>query len=175
MNASAFQAVVRTDRQIQIFDWFFQVAILFFAFAFDHVVIDDFLFGQINDQLIVIDHHLRSHTDGISGIDGAVGPDFNCQLVIVGRIFNSGFFYFVIRFLDGCVDAVNGDVVDIVTMNGVFFGTDIAVALSRLHHHSQFLAGIDVADIVIRIVDRHLFVCQDIGCVDVFGSNDSDI
>jgi hypothetical protein len=87
--------------------------------------------------------------------DGAVGPDFHDELVVVGALADAGVFDVVADALDGAVDGVDGDHADFLLFLGLVLlgGGDVAAALGDGEFHLEGDLVGEGADDEILVVD----------------------
>src|SRR5258708_17171687 len=112
LDVGVLQAVVAAHGKLQLFDGAIQV--------FEPRIVDDILrhldvlgwLVDVDDDTDVILHPLRAQPDGVLRGDGAVGPDFDHQLFVVGHLSETGRFDRAIDLAHGRVNAVHQIVLD---------------------------------------------------------------
>ena len=100
--------------------------------------------------------------DGIPGVDGAVGPHLQGQLVIVRGIAHTGVLHGVVDLADGGVDGVHRDHTDDGLSGLVLVGGDIAPAMGQGQLHAQSGIGTQGGDVEVGIQDLHVGVRLDV-------------
>ena len=70
----------------------------------------------------MIDQDLCSFLKRLFGEDGAIGGDFNNQLLVVGLLVNAEVFYCVLHIFDWRIDRVDGQSLDILDIDLVLIG-----------------------------------------------------
>ena len=103
----------------------------------------------------------------IPGVDGAVGPHLQGQLVIVGEITHTGVLNGIVDLLDRSVDGVHRDQADDRLGRLVPVGRDIAPAVGQRQLHVEGGIGAQGGDVVVGIQDLHLAVSLDIAGSDL--------
>ena len=100
--------------------------------------------------------------DGIPGVDGAVGPDLQRQLVVVRGVAHTGVLHGIIDLADGGVDGVNGNDANDGLGGLVLVGGDIAPAVGQRQLHAQGGVGTQGGDVEVGIQDLHVGVRLDV-------------
>ena len=85
-------------------------------------------FLEVDEDRHVVLQQLRGLADRILRRDGAVGPDFDGQLVVVGHLAETGGLDGVVDLADRRVDRVDRDVAERQILVEVAVGADIAAA-----------------------------------------------
>ena len=86
-----------------------------------------------------------------AGSDGAVGPHFEGQLVVVGDLSETGGLDGVITFPYGRVDGVDGNESDAQVFVEVLVGGDVAAAALEAHFHIELAAFADGGDVDVLV------------------------
>src|SRR5277367_4881965 len=155
LDVGVLQAVVGAHGKFQLFD---VVHRLFKVDKDAHVVFDEF----------------GGETDGILRGDGAVGPDFDHQLFVVGHLAETRGFDGVVHFAHRRVDAVHRDVADGQVFVVVAIGGDVTAAVLYAHLDLQFAAFADGGDVDAFIENGEVLVLFDLrggdraGLLDVY-------
>ncbi len=99
--------------------------------------------------------------DGLFRLQGAVGPDFQRQLIIVGNLAYTGILNGVVHLLNGGEDTVHGDHTDRHVGVLVLVSADIATALIKGQLHLQMGILIQGGDVHIGIDDLDFIIHLD--------------
>ena len=119
--------------------------------------------GVLDERVEVLPHDLGPFHQGHVRADGAVGPDFQNQLVVVGPLADAG-------FLDVVLDAdhrgeagVDRDDADLPFLARVFVGRAVAPAILDGHLDDERHIIGHGGDDVLGVDDLHRFVGDDVG------------
>ena len=94
---------------------------------------------------------LGSQADRIGGKHGAVGPDFERELVVVGDLAKTGGFDDVVDAAHRRVDRIDGDEAQAQVGVEVLVGGDVAAAALEAHFHLQLAAFGDGGDVDVLV------------------------
>ena len=94
----------------------------------------------------------------VRGKHGAVGPDLDGELVVVGDLTETSRLNEVVDLADGRVDGVNGDESEAEVGVEVLVGRDVAAAALEAHLHVDLAAFADGADVDVLIEDLDVAV-----------------
>ena len=135
----------------------------------------DFL-RQVYEQIEVVAENLRAERNCVAGGDGAVGPDLESQLVIVGQVAYTGVFNRVVDLVDRRVDRIHRNDADGGLMLLVLLSRNIAAAGSHRNLHGQAGIAHQSSDMQVGIQDLDFAVCVDVTGLDfaLAGSLDVD-
>src|SRR6202035_4122619 len=124
----SFQTVQRTDREIQVLDRHVrEPRRQIIALLQGHVGVFDSL-REPGEQAEMARELLRGLADRLVRLDGAVGPDFEDQLVPVGFLADTGLLDQEIRLDDRAEDRVDRDDADWLALFLVALGRHVALA-----------------------------------------------
>ena len=101
----------------------------------------------------MITHELRGQGDRVARRHRAVGPDINGQLVVVGRLAQTGRFDEVVDLADRRVHRVDRNPSDAQILIEVLVGRHIAAPLLDSHLHVQRTAVGDGGNVQARLED----------------------
>ena len=104
---------------------------------------------------------LRGEADGILRSDGAVGPNFESELFVIGHLAETSGFDGVVHLAHGRVDRIHGDVADGQIFVEVAVGGDVAAAVLDAHFHLELAAFADGGDVNILIEHGEIGVFLD--------------
>ena len=94
---------------------------------------------------------LRRQANRISRRNGAVGPHFECELVVVGNLSQTRRFYGVVAFAHRRVHGVDRNESDPEVLVEVLVGGNISAAALQPHFHVEFAALADRRNVNIFI------------------------
>ena len=98
----------------------------------------------------------------VAGVDGAVGPHLQGQLVIVSGVTHTGVLHGVVDLAHGGVDGVHGDQADDGLGGLVLVRGDIAPAVGQGQLHGQGGVRAQGGDVEVGIEDLHVGVRLDV-------------
>src|SRR6202008_4339774 len=130
------------------------------------------VFGRlvdVDEDNHVILHQLRGQSDGVLRGDGAVGPDFDHQLFVVGHLSETGGFDRVVDLAHGRVNAVHRDVADGQVFVVVAVGGNVAAAVLDAHFDLQLSAFADSGDVHALVEHGEIRIFLDLGAGDHAG------
>ena len=113
---------------------------------------------------------LGGEADGVLRSDGAVGPDFEHELFVVGHLAQARGFDGVVHFAHRRVDRVHRDVADGEVFVEVAVGADVAAAVFDAHFELQLAAFADRGDVDGLVEDGEIGVFFDHGRGDHAGN-----
>ena len=99
---------------------------------------------------------------GVPGGDGAVGPDLQGQLVVVGGVSHAGVLHGVVDLAHRGVHRVHGNDADDRLSVLVPVGGDVATALGQGQLHVQSGIGAQSGDVMLRVENLHIAVGLDV-------------
>ena len=103
----------------------------------------------------------------VTGVDGAVGPDLQSQLVVVGGVAYTGVLNGVIHLAHRGVDGVHRDQADDGLGGLVPVGRDIAAAVGQSQLHAQGGVGTQSGNVQLGVEDLHIGVTLDVAGSDL--------
>ena len=105
---------------------------------------------------------LRGLADGVLRRDGAVGPDFEGQLVVVGHLAETRGFDGEVDFADRRVNRVDRDIAERQILVEVPVGADVAAAGLQAHLDIQLAAFADGRDVHVAVEHFDILVGFDL-------------
>src|SRR5271156_2241654 len=170
LDVGVLQAVVGADGKFEFFDRAVEV----FEARIVNGVLQDFdvvhrLFKVDEDAHVVFDE-LGGEADRILRGDGAVGPDFDHQLFVVGHLAETSGFNGVVHLADWRMDAVHRDVADGKVFVIVAVSGNVTASVLDAHFDLQLAAFADGSDIHAFIEDAKAWsssICAEVtgpGC-----------
>ena len=106
---------------------------------------------------------LGGEADGVLRSDGAVGPDFEHQLFVIGHLAETRGFDRVVDLAHRRVDRIHGDVADGQILVEVAVGAHVAAAVLDAHFELQLAAFADGGDVDGLVEDGEIGVFFDHG------------
>ena len=100
--------------------------------------------------------------DGVPGVDGAVSPHLQGQLVIVGGVPYAGVFHRIVDLAHRGIDGVHGDHPDNGLGGLVLVGGNVAPAVGQGQLHGQAGLRSQGGDVQVRIENLHIGVRLDV-------------
>ena len=132
MNIGVLEAVIAAHREFQLFDRAIQVFILDQRLLFAAGLGLKFLF-EINEDGHVVFEQLGGESQRIRRSDGAVGPDFNVELVVIGDLAQTRGLDRVIDFTYRGMDRIDGDEAQTQVFVEIPVGGNVAAAVLHAH------------------------------------------
>ena len=102
---------------------------------------------KVDEDAHVVLDELRGETDGVLRSDGAVGPNFERELFVVGHLAETSGFDGVVDLAHRRVDRIHRDVADGKIFVKVAVGADVAAAVLDAHFHLELAAFVDGGDV----------------------------
>src|SRR5258707_4263857 len=166
LDVGVLQAVVAAHGKLQLFDGAIQV--------FEPRIVDDILrhldvlgrLVDVDEDNHVILHQLRGQADGVLRGDGAVGPDFDHQLFVIGHVSETCRFDRVIDLAHGRVNAVYRNVADGQVFVVVAVGGNVSAAVFDAHFDLQLAAFADSGDVHALVEHGEIRIFLDLGAGD---------
>ena len=90
--------------------------------------------------------------------DGAVGPDFNVELVVIGDLAQARSFHGVIHLAHRRVHGINGNEAQAKVVFKVLVGRDVTAAALETHFHIKLAAFGDGGDVDILVEHFHVAI-----------------
>ena len=119
--------------------------------------------GILHERIEVLAEDLGRFDQGHFGMDRAVGPDLQRELVVVRLLADAGFFDFVADAGDGAINRVDRNDADFVVARAVLGRGNIAAAVFDDHfHHERHVVG-QRGDDVVLVDDLDVGIGLDIG------------
>ena len=94
---------------------------------------------------------LGGQADSIGGQYGAVGPDFERELVVVGDLAETSSFHDVVHRAHRRVDRVDGNEAEAQIVVEILVGGDVAAAALQAHFHVELAAFADGGDVDVLV------------------------
>src|SRR5579859_3683405 len=162
LDVGVLQAVVAAHGKLQLFNGAVQVleprivnGVLRHLDVFGRLV-------DVDEDNHVILHQLGGESDGVLRGDGAVGPDFDHQLLVVGHLSETRRLDGVVDLAHGRVNAIDGYVADRQVFVVVAVGSDVAAAILDAHFDLQLAAFADRGDVHALVEYREIGVLFDL-------------
>src|SRR5580658_4416966 len=161
LNVCILQAVVAAHGKLEFLDRTIKILVLDLGLAFfGRSRSLDILF-EVDEDIHVVLQQLRRQADGISRSDGAVGPDFKSQLVVVCDLPETRGFHGVIALAYRRVDGVDGDETDAEIFVEILVGRDVSAAALEAHFHVELAAFADGGNVDVFIQNLDIRICFD--------------
>ena len=129
----------------------------------------------VGEEHEVVNQNLGGLLECVLGEDGAVGGDFESELVVVGLLVYTEVLNGVLYVLDGSVDGVDRYLVDGVVGGAIFIGRHPRTAFVDSELDCEACAGIQVANHKVGIDDfeagEHL---ANVTCLELFLTRNGD-
>src|SRR5690348_13224235 len=173
LDVGVLEAVVGTDAEFELFDRAVQ--------HFVHLVQGALggLFGGLG-QLLKVDEdghvvfeQLGGLADGVLRRDGAVGPDFDGELVVIGHLAEAGGLDGEVYFAHGRVNRIDGDVAEGQVLIVVAIGGDVATSALEAHFDIELAALADGGDGHIAVEHFDVGIGFDLAADDLAGLFDA--
>src|SRR5579859_8192319 len=169
LDVGVLQAVVAAHGKLQLFNGAVQVleprivnGVLRHLDVFGRLV-------DVDEDNHVILHQLGGESDGVLRGDGAVGPDFDHQLLVVGHLSETRRLDGVVDLAHGRVNAIDGYVADRQVFVVVAVGSNVAAAVLDAHFDLQLAAFADGGDVHALVEHGEVRVFLDLGAGDHAG------
>src|SRR5580698_399705 len=161
LNVRVLQAIVAAHGEFKFLDRTIEILVLDLGLAFfGRSRSLDVLF-EVDEDIHVVLQQLRRQADGISRSDGAVGPDFKSQLVVVGDLPETRGFHGVIALAHRRVNGVDGDETDAEIFVEILVGGDVSAAALEAHFHVELAAFADGGNVDVFIQNLDVGICFD--------------
>ena len=109
------------------------------------------LFLEVDEDVHVVLQQLRRQAERVGRRDGAVGPHFESQLVVVGDLSETRGFDGVVALAHRRVNGVDRDEADAQILVEVLVGGNIAAAALQTHFHVELAAFADGGDVDVLV------------------------
>ena len=169
MDLGGFETVTGANRQVHGADGLVELVLELFVHlgGGDHVVRQ---FGVevvaglevLNEGVQVLAEDLGGFDEGHIRADGAVGPDFEDQTIVVGLLSDAGVFGLVADARDGGVDGVDRNGADDLFFGGVLQGGDKTAALMDFEFEVEFVLVGEGGDHLVLVVDGDSGIADEI-------------
>src|SRR5690348_6002806 len=175
LDIRVLEAVVGADRKLELFHGTIEVFEPRIVGGLDGSLdgFDGFL--EVDEDAHVVLDELGGQADGVLGRDGAVGPDLEHELFVVGHLAETCGFDGVVDLAHRRVDGVHGNIADGQIFIVVAVGGDVAAAVLDAHFDVQLAAFADGGDIDALIEDGEVGILLDVGGSDGAGGFDVEI
>ena len=158
LNVGVLEAVVAADGELKLFDAAIEIVVAqqdaaFFAAGFRF----DFLF-EVDEDVHVVLEQLGGQADSIGGQNGAVGPHFERELVVVGDLSETSGFDDVVDAAHRRVNGVDRNEAQAEIGVEVLVGGDVAAATLEAHFHVELAALRERGEIDVLVEDLDVAV-----------------
>src|SRR5882724_1800182 len=143
LDVRILQAVVGTDRKLELFDGTIKMFKTWIVREFGRRFDDIGRLFEVDEDAHVILDEFGGEANRVIRRDGAVGPHFDHQFFVVRHLSETRGFNGVVDLAHGRVNAVNRDVADGQIFIVVAVGSDIAAAVLDAHFDLELAAFAD--------------------------------
>src|ERR1039457_6842569 len=159
-DVGVLQAVVAAHGEFELLDRAVEILVAQRR-TVDCIVTRLNLFLEVDEDAHVVLQQLGGKAERVRGEDGAVGPDFERELVVVGDLAEACGFDQVVDLADRRVDAVDRDKAQAQVGIEVLVGGDVPAAALEAHLHVDLSAFADGADVDLLVEDLNVAVGLD--------------
>src|SRR3569833_501088 len=153
LDAGVLQAVVRADGKLELFDRAVELFADAIAAALGHFFHLIGQFFEVDEDRHVILQQLRGVADGVLRGNGAVGPDFKGELVVIGHLTETGGFHGEVHFANRGVDRVDRNIADGEVFVEILISADVAAAGLEAHFDIELTAFAHGCDVEVAVED----------------------
>src|SRR5699024_221261 len=157
-------AVEGTDAQVQLLNGHLQRLLTALVVVIDHDVGLARFVAEVDKQVQMLGQHTGRQAQGFLRVAGAVGPDLDNELVIVGDLAYTGVIHRVVGFEHRGVDAVDRQGAGVVFLHQREFVAlcgDVTTALVEGDLHDQLGALAQGGDMPFRVEDLQVIAALD--------------
>src|SRR6185437_4892393 len=160
-DVGVLEAVVAAHRKLKLFDRAVEIVVLQRRTVVQAVMTGFELFFEVDEDGHVVLQQLGGKPKRIGGKNGAVGPDLDGELVVVGDLAETGRLDEIVDLANGRMDGIHGNEAQTEVGVEVFVRGDVATASLEAHLHIDLAAFGDGADVDILVEDLNVAVGLD--------------
>src|SRR5207249_936175 len=135
-NVGVLQAVVAAHGKLELFDRTIEIIVADLRLALLAGGGRFELFLEVDEDAHVVFEQLGGEADGINCFDGAVGPDFQRELVVIGDLAEASGLDAVITLAHRRMDGIDGNEAQAEIVFEILVGRDVATAALSMEESS---------------------------------------
>src|SRR5579872_3638122 len=169
LNIGVLQAVVGTHAELELFDGAVENLVHLVHGALAGLFDGLRQLFEVDEDRHVVFEELGGLTDGILRRDGAVGPHFDGQLVVIGVLAEARRFNGEVDFAYRRMDRIDGDVAERQVLVEIAVGRHVAASALEAHFDVELSGFADRRDVHVAVEHFDIGVCFDLAAHDFTG------